>query len=184
MSAEQAGDFPYQRILLVGSGGSGKSTLARQLAQKTGLPLIHLDREYWKPGWVQPPREEWRRKVSELVSGDRWIADGNFTSSLDIRVPRSDCVLLLDYSRFTCVTGVMKRVISSLGRTRPDMGEGCPEKIDFSFLKWVWNFRKKELSKIWARLNQFPDKTVIVLKSRKQAKKWLETLTAGTRPRL
>ena len=176
MSAEQNKAFPYRRVLLLGCGGSGKSTLSRQLVQKTGLPLIHLDKEYWHPGWVKTPREEWRGRVAEMVKGDRWIIDGNFSNSLDIRLPRCDCVLLLDYSRMTCVLGVIRRVVSGLGRTRPDMGEGCPEKADLSFLKWVWNFRKKELPGILEKINEFPDKTVIVFKDRKQARNWLEAL--------
>ncbi len=160
---------------MLGSGGSGKSTLSCQLSQRTGLPLIHLDKEYWRPGWVKTPKAEWRKRVEEIVKGDQWIVDGNFTSSLDIRIPRCDCVLLLHYSRVTCILGVIKRVLSGLGKTRPDMGRGCPERVDLGFLKWVWNFQKNDLPKIWEQLDRFPDKTVIVLKSRKQAQKWLES---------
>lgn len=176
-SAAPQSSFPYQRILLIGCGGSGKSTLSRQLAKKTGLPLIHLDREFWRPGWVETPKEEWRRKVAELTDGSRWIIDGNFSGSLDIRLPRCDCILLLDYSRITCVLGVLKRwAVFSFGASRPDMGEGCAEKIDPKFLKWVWQFRKKNLPKIQEKINKFPDKAVIVFQNRKQAQRWLDTL--------
>lgn len=167
-------NLPYRRILILGCCGSGKSTLSRRLAQMTGLPLIHLDKEYWNPGWVETLREEFRKRVEELVAGDEWIMDGNFSNSLDIRLPRCDCVVLLDYSCAVCVWGVIKRVASSLGRVRPDMGEGCPEKVDFAFLRFVWNFKKKSLPRIRERLDQFPDKRVIVLKSRRETETWLE----------
>ena len=66
-----------QRVAIIGSGGAGKSTLARQLGEATGLPVVHLDREYWAPGWVEPPRDEWTRKVALFAAEDAWIMDGN-----------------------------------------------------------------------------------------------------------
>ena len=74
----------------------GNRVLA-QGAHQTGLPLIHLDKEFWQPGWVQTPRPEWRAKVAELAAGERWIMDGNYDSSLDLRLPRADTVLWFDY---------------------------------------------------------------------------------------
>ncbi len=174
MSAK-AEPLKYQRILIIGSGGSGKSTLSCQLAEKTKLPLIHLDHEYWKPGWVETPKEEWRGRVAELAEQEQWIMDGNFSGSLDIRVPRCDCIVLLDYSRITCAFGVIKRWITNFGKTRPDMGKGCPEKVDFHFLKWVWGFPKSSLPKIMKCLDSFPDKPLLILKSRRDAQRWLET---------
>lgn len=66
-----------QRVLVIGSPGSGKSTLATELAERTGLPLIHLDQEYWRAGWVEPPKAEWRQRVADLISRERWVMDGN-----------------------------------------------------------------------------------------------------------
>jgi adenylate kinase family enzyme len=82
-----------RRVLVIGISGAGKSTFSQALATKTGLPLIHLDKEFWRPGWVQTPRQEWRARVSELAARERWIMDGNYDSSLDLRLPRADTVL-------------------------------------------------------------------------------------------
>jgi hypothetical protein len=88
-----------RRVLVIGICGAGKSTFSRTLARKTGLPLIHLDKEYWKPGWTKTPRDLWRARVGELVAGDRWIIDGNYAGSLDLRLPRADTVVRFDYPR-------------------------------------------------------------------------------------
>src|SRR5438034_461599 len=116
------------RVLVLGCSGSGKSTFARALALRTGLPLIHLDREYWTPGWVERyglPR--WLDRVAELAGGERWIIDGNYSGSLPLRLPRATCALWLDLPRWQCLGSTVYRCLSGYGQTRPDMAPGCPE---------------------------------------------------------
>ena len=103
-----------QRVLVIGISGAGKSTFSRALANTTGLPLIHLDKEFWQPGWVQTPRPEWRAKVGELAARERWIMDGNYDSSLDLRLPRADTVLWFDYPMLRCLRRAMWRAVTSL----------------------------------------------------------------------
>jgi len=79
-----------------GLAGSGKSTFALALADKTGLPVIHLDLQFWKPGWVAPSETEWRATQRVVLAGDAWIADGNYHETLDLRVERADTVVVLD----------------------------------------------------------------------------------------
>ncbi len=88
-----------KKILIIGSGGSGKSTLAVRLGELLQLPVIHLDEHFWQPGWVEPPREEWKTKVDEFCSRDAWIMDGNYGGTLEERITASDTVLFLDRSR-------------------------------------------------------------------------------------
>jgi adenylate kinase family enzyme len=132
----------YRRILVVGISGAGKTTLSQRLAAATGLPLIHLDREHWRPGWVEPPRAEWRARVAELAAGDAWIMDGNYGGTFDLRLPRADSVVWLDYGRFRSMARALRRMRTYRGRTRPDVADGCPERLDPTFLLYIWRFRK------------------------------------------
>ena len=91
-----------RRVLVTGMAGSGKSTFSRSLAAKTGLPVIHLDLHFWKPGWVAPSELEWREKQSGLLVGDAWIADGNYHETLDLRLELADTVVVLDLPWWRC----------------------------------------------------------------------------------
>lgn len=141
-----------KRVLIIGCAGAGKSTFASKLARLTNLPLIHLDREFWRAGWVQTPRSEWRAKIVELVAGETWIMDGNYDSSLDLRLPRADTVIWFDYPRHQCLRRVVKRIATTYGKARPDMAPGCPEQLDLEFLRWIWNFNRRERPALVHRL--------------------------------
>lgn len=131
-----------ERILIIGCGGAGKSTLARQLGEKLAIPVVHLDKLFWKPGWTERSDEEFDVLLEQELEKPRWIMDGNFNRTMPQRMGKCDAIIYLDFSRFACLRGVLKRVLTTYGKVRPDMGEGCPERIDFEFLKWVWNFKK------------------------------------------
>ena len=77
-----------QRIAVVGPGGAGKTTFARELGRRTGIPVVHLDRHYWRPGWTPTPADEWRAQQARLLAGERWIVDGNYGASFDVRFAR------------------------------------------------------------------------------------------------
>lgn len=115
-----------QRVLVIGCSGAGKTTFATRLAALTGLPLIHLDREFWQPGWRMPEGARWQEKVRSLVAGERWIIEGTFTSTLDLRLPRADAVVWFDFPRGRCLWRAFMRAARSYGRARPDMAPGCP----------------------------------------------------------
>ena len=92
-----------RRVLLIGSGGAGKSTLARRIAARTGLPLIHLDALYWKPGWVETPAAPWRETVAGLLQRDTWVMDGNYGGTLDLRLAACDTAIFLDLPPRICL---------------------------------------------------------------------------------
>lgn len=165
-----------ERILIIGCGGAGKSTMARQLGEKLGLPVVHLDKLFWKPGWEHITREEFDAVVREETAKEQWIMDGNFDRTLPERIKRCDTIIYLDFSRFACLMGVCKRILTTYGKVRPDMGEGCPERIDREFLKWVWNFNKNKREKNYRLLNEAEGVETIVLKNRRAVKKFLNQL--------
>jgi adenylate kinase family enzyme len=130
-----------QRVIIIGSPGAGKSTLARALAQRTGLPPIHLDVHFWQPGWVMPPMEEWRARLDAIVAEPRWIIDGNYGSALERALPRADTMLWLDPPRRIALWRVACRHLTADSTARPDMAPGCPPKLDAEFLRYIWHFK-------------------------------------------
>jgi adenylate kinase family enzyme len=102
--------------------------------------------------------------------------DGNFNRTMPERVKRCDTIIYLDFSRVACLLGVLKRIVTTYGTVRPDMGEGCPERIDLEFLKWVWNFNKNKRESNYKLLNEAENVETIVLKNRRAVKLFLKSL--------
>jgi adenylate kinase family enzyme len=130
-----------ERILVLGPCGAGKSTLAVALGARLGLPVIHLDREYWRAGWVEPSRPDWAARVEELIARPRWVMDGNYGGTLARRLERAQLAVNLDYPRRVFFPRIVRRLLTHFGRTRPDMAEGCPERFDPSFWRYAWRYR-------------------------------------------
>lgn len=166
----------HQRIMLIGCGGSGKSTLARQLGQATGLPVIHLDQLGWNAGWQPVPREEFDQKLADVLSRDRWIIDGNYGRTIPERLARCDAVIYLDLPRLVCLTSVFKRIISNHNHSRIDMADGCPERFDWNFVKWVWSFNRDHREKFLKMLSEANDKAVFMIRSRREIPGLIEQL--------
>ena len=159
---------------MIGSGGAGKSTFARELGRRLGLEVIHLDREHWRAGWVETPKDEWRRKVEELVARESWVMDGNYSGTLDVMLAACDTVIFLDLPRALCLWRVLKRAATYRGTSRPDMAEGCPEKVDFEFVSWVWGYHSRSRPKVLALLERHShDKQIIRLRSRAEVESFL-----------
>lgn len=165
-----------ERISIIGSGGSGKSTLSKQLEKRLGLPIYHLDSLFWKPGWVETEHDEWRAIQESICLKSKWIMDGNYGGTLDVRLKYSDTVIFLDINRFTCLFRAIQRSIKSYGKTRPDMAEGCKEQFDIGFAKWILDYPKNKKPQILELLHSLPsDKRVIILKSASEVRKFLQS---------
>ncbi len=157
-----------KRIMVIGCGGSGKSTLATRLGQELSLPVHHLDRLFWQPGWTELPKDEWRETQERLCAQPEWILDGNYGGTMDVRFAAADTIIFLDVSTLTCLAGAFQRFFKFRGRTRPDMTEGCPERLDWSYLKWIWTYRRDRRPEIIHKLNELMSgKKVIILASRR-----------------
>lgn len=167
-----------QRVLIIGSSGAGKSTLARALGEILQLPVIHLDAEFWQPGWREMPKDEWKSRVRELVSGEQWIIDGNYGGTMADRIPAADTVILLALSRWTCLFRVLRRSIVGYGKTRADLSAGCPEQLpDFEFLSFIWTYPERKLPGVLSLLQSPPgERTVVVLRTARQVQGYVAQL--------
>jgi adenylate kinase family enzyme len=160
-----------QRILIIGSAGAGKSTLSRKLGELWNLPVVHLDALFWQPGWKPIPRPEFINQVKAEMTKSKWLIDGNYDSTLEMRAEYADLIIFLDFSRSLCLYRACKRAWTYRGTTRPDMGKDCLEKMDWEFMRWIWRFPKDAKPEIVETLLKTPAK-VITLKSPKELDHW------------
>lgn len=130
-----------QRVLIIGPSGAGKSTLANTLGARLGLPVIHIDRLNWNPGWVESERPDLADKVAAAAADERWLIDGNYGDTLVERLARADTVVYLDFPIPLCFWRILRRWWTYRGRTRPDMTEHCPERLDPAFLRYVMRWK-------------------------------------------
>lgn len=164
-----------KRIMITGCSGTGKSTLAHRLAQKTGLPLIHLDQHYWRPNWVEPSITEWRATISQLILEDQWLMDGNYSGTWDLRIPRAQRIIYLDYPLWITLPRVLKRVLKYYGQNRPDMAAACPERFSLSFLWMIINFRWTRRERHLQGLATAGDHCeVLIFRSPKALRNWIK----------
>jgi adenylate kinase family enzyme len=169
-----------QRVLVTGMAGSGKSTFSRALSARTGLPVIHLDYHYWKPGWTKPSDDEWRDTQRSLLAGDAWIADGNDHQTLDLRLERADTIVVLDTPWWTCAARAFMR---GLRRPVGTMPEGCEDSVRRRLLdEWrlvgvIWRHRRSEPEQERAIVSQHGQHAALhVLGSKQAAREFLSGL--------
>jgi adenylate kinase family enzyme len=166
-----------KRVLIIGSPGAGKSTFARRFGAATGLRVVHLDRLYWKPNWVEPTKEEWRKKVEEILQGESWIIDGNYSGTLDLRIQRADTAIFLDFSPAVCVWRILKRAAFYRKGKRLDSAVGCDEKFDWEFVKLTWKYPTRSKPKVESMLESCRDKIKIIrLASNKEVENFFVNL--------
>ena len=166
-----------KKIVIVGCAGCGKSTLAKLLGSNLNLPVFHLDTIYWKANWQQEDEKIFLEKQLKMLERDSWIIDGNYRDTLDLRLKDCDTIIFLDYPRRTAIYGIYKRYFQYRNKERDTIAKGCPEKIDRSFFKWVWNFRKNARPIIVDKINEYKkDKEVLIFKKRKHLKKYLKSI--------
>ncbi len=168
-----------KKIIIIGCPGSGKTTLAKKLGKKLCLPVVHLDKLWWRDNWQNVSREEFDCLLMKELQKDEWIIDGNFSRTIPLRMQYCDSVIYLDFSVYTCLFGAIERRIKNYGKSRDDMGGNCKEKFDKEFIEFlgcILTFNKGHRKRYHKMLSEEKDKTVVILKSRKQAEKFLDNI--------
>lgn len=162
---------PGHRIIVLGCSGSGKSTFSKKLHEITGLPLFHLDNIWWMPDRSHISREEFDRKLDEILQTDKWIVDGDYSRTYEARFKACDTVIFLDYSFDECLNGIIERV----GKERADI-PWIEQELDPELVKLVENYEKDNLPVIAALMEKYSDKNKLVFRTRLEADKWMRTL--------
>ena len=167
------------KTVIIGFSGSGKSTLARAIGEKQGAPVLYLDKVHWLPGWRERERDEELKILGDFLGENAsWVIDGNYNSLyFERRLEEADRIIFMDFNRFRCLIRAIKRRREYNGKTRFSITEGCPEKIDLEFLKWLLidGRTKKRRQRYLDAVAKYPEKS-LVIKNQRQLDKFYETL--------
>ena len=159
-----------KRILIIGCCGAGKTTLANVLSKRLNLPVVHLDRLWWNPGWIESSPEEFDARLAKELAFDRWIIDGNYLSTMELRLENCDTIFLLDYPLEVCLAGAKARI----GTKREDI-PWVETEFDEEFRQWILNFPKDQLPVIYQLLEKYgQNRNVHIFRSREAAENYLE----------
>lgn len=157
-----------KKIIVIGCPGSGKSTFSRALHNKTDIPLYHLDMMFWNADKTTVEKGVFRERLSEVLEKDEWIIDGNYASTMELRLSACDTVIFLDYPTDVCLSGIRERK----GKARSDM-PWVETEDDAEFNEYVKNFTEQHRPQVLELLEKNSDKKVVVFKSREEADAFL-----------
>jgi adenylate kinase family enzyme len=165
--------------VILGAAGAGKTSLASEISERTGLPVVHLDRLFWRAGWTPAPRDEALGELEAAIAAPRWILDGNFLGEdPTMRFDRADTVVFLDIPRTRALWRVLSRLVRDRGRSRPDLPDGAGEGFDWPLLQWVWRYPKEDRPRVLALLGELRRRGVEVhhVRSRSDVRDLLASL--------
>ena len=145
------------KIVVNGYSGSGKSTLARRLGGLYQIPVLHLDTVHWLPGWEEKAEAQERSEVRAFMDRNAsWVIDGNYRKlEYERRLQEADRIIFMDFNRFSCLFRAYRRYLDHKGRARSSMTEGCEEKLDLEFIRWIlWDSRTRKQKKLWRAMKE------------------------------
>ena len=157
-----------KKVIVIGCPGSGKSTVSRTLHNKTGIPLYHLDMMYWNADKTTVEKSVFLELLSAVLEKNEWIIDGNYGSTMELRMAACDTVIFLDYPLDVCLDGIRER----RGKPRSDM-PWIETEEDAEFIEFIKNYNEQQKPKVLELLKKYDDKNIIIFKSREQADAFL-----------
>ena len=160
-----------KKVIVIGCPGSGKSTVSRALHNKTGIPLYHLDMIYWNADKTTVEKSVFFERLSSVLKKDEWIIDGNYGSTMELRMAACDPVIFLDYPLDGCLDGIKER----RGKPRSDM-PWIETEEDAEFVEFIKNYNEQQKPKVLELLEKYSDRNIIIFKSREQADEFLSQL--------
>lgn len=166
----------FSRVAVIGCPGSGKTTLACKLGQILDKPVIHLDKVLWDKNWQMLPFDEREKIHNEIIGAESWLIDGMWRSHLQSRFVRATFVVFLDYKRRVSFRRAVNRYLKYRKKQRADIAEGCLEKLDGYFLKYIWTFRKNVRPQILQLIADNPEISVVTLATPKQTQEFVKQL--------
>ena len=153
-----------KKIIVIGCPGGGKSFFSRALHHKTGLPIHHLDMMYWNADKTIVEKNIFRERLASTLLQDKWIIDGNYGSTMELRMAACDTVIFLDYPLEVCLDGIKER----RGKPRSDM-PWIETEEDAEFIEFIKNYNEQQKPKVLELLEKYSDRNIIILESREQA---------------
>jgi adenylate kinase family enzyme len=164
------------RINIFGSPGSGKTKLAEQLGQKLNIKNVyHLDKYFWRPGWIKTDLQERLNILKELHQERSWIIEGSFSNVAKFRVENGDINIHLSISRITCLSRVIIRYLSSIGKKKWEIAPGCLDKLSIKYLCSIWSYPSNEGKEL---LDQLKKENTVILSNEKEVLKFLNSIVA------
>ena len=159
------------KVIVIGCPGAGKSTFSRQLNEMTGIPLYYLDMMYWNSDRTTVTKELFRERLLKVLGLENWIIDGNYGSTMEMRMAECDTVIFLDFTAETCLKGVRERK----GKPRPDM-PWVETEDDEEFFEFIKKFEIESKPKILELFKKYHEKEIVILKSREEADRYISSL--------
>lgn len=151
-----------------------------KLQSIVGVPVTHLDQLYWNENWQKPSDEAWHSSLTKALKAKEWIFDGNYYSTLEMRLEKADTVFYLDYPTLLCFGRVVKRSILDAGKEKPDMAKGCPERWDLPFLHYVLTYRMTRRKRTLAKLDAYNtiDRKIHIFRNDREATNLLKNISS------
>ena len=162
-------EYNMKKIIVIGCPGSGKSTFSRALHKITNIPLIHLDMLYWNADKTTMEKSVFLERLSDILQKESFIIDGNYASTMELRMKACDTVIFLDYSPDVCLDGIRLRK----GKPRSDMPWVEPSEDDAEFLRFVENYNTHNRPQVMRLLQTYSHKNIIIFQNRADADAFL-----------